>query len=806
MITINNTMPGVIKNIEVKGNTYQDPNNLSKIVSAGISNGDGTYKMSILSSNGLGKADINYKETKCDITLPRPLRSTFDKSVKDRLYYDKKSKNWCIEQNVDDESNILGDGVSIIHQLPKDIDIFLESYAERTDVWVESGEISAITKVTASKSMASTVLANTNEINILNGKIADIQGLKESQDFAYETDKGYLVCKDTQNGVVKNLKICGKSLVNKATNVSNYSTNLVRSLELDIEVNSEYTIVAPWVNKYTDISYCIAKLDGTGNIFSTYIKDYTKTFTISDTYSKYALFIKGSTADATAIKEELNKYLILKGNHTQNPPGYFEGIANVGNGNEIEVSSIKWSGNLFNEEQLKPYIKSENDIEYEINYEKVWTDKAKLAQLPFKENTQYKFICSQKTSTSDSKPRFYFVYTDGSKDEITIATTEYTEVTGLSRANKTLDYISVTYGVSGAKFTVKKNSICLYENTSKSTYESYKDDKKTILFKDTDNKWKPVTELNGIDSNNCDMVDSISNKYTKKYVKYKFTGNETIDYVTDYGDVSRFSISNIPVYSKLNAKILCDKFNVITIGTPNVEGINSHATIKNYASIQIKTNKLETKDREGFKKWLIANPTEITIELETPLEYEINPLFPNSYSDETMILFGSGAIAPYASWKITSHAANIIKNQGQRLTRLENDFYKYTVVQNRIMLDSRYAADNATFKIDTSIYSSNNVTASNLHASICEVKETHQDIKYDFDLYKLIKRNILVGKDNYDRAWMEECITFYWMDFKISDQMYAELNEIIENQYNPPVDMTPIEPPMEDIIEETPQA
>src|SRR5699024_4888505 len=49
MLTINNTIDGAIQDIEIKGNTVQDPNNLADIKSVGELQEDGTYKMSILS-------------------------------------------------------------------------------------------------------------------------------------------------------------------------------------------------------------------------------------------------------------------------------------------------------------------------------------------------------------------------------------------------------------------------------------------------------------------------------------------------------------------------------------------------------------------------------------------------------------------------------------------------------------------------------------------------------------------------------------------------------------------------------------
>src|SRR5699024_10613883 len=48
----------------------------------------------------------------------------------------------------------------------------------------------------------------------LSDRIEAIEGLKDSQNMKYETDKGYLVCKETKNGVIDDLKIEGKTLVN----------------------------------------------------------------------------------------------------------------------------------------------------------------------------------------------------------------------------------------------------------------------------------------------------------------------------------------------------------------------------------------------------------------------------------------------------------------------------------------------------------------------------------------------------------------------------------------------------------------
>ena len=91
----------------------------------------------------------------------------------------------------------------------------------------------------------------------------------------------------------------------------------------------------------------------------------------------------------------------------------------------------------------------------------------------------------------------------------------------------------------------------------------------------------------------------------------------------------------------------------------------------------------------------------------------------------------------------------------------------YIVFQNRLMLASRYNADTVSFKVDVTSY--------------------NNSFEYDNDLYNLILNNILVGKDNYNREYIENLIIFYWMDFVISDEMYSTLFEIIEEQHNPKI-------------------
>lgn len=959
MITINNTVPGVIQGIEVKGNTYQDPNNLSKIVSAGIDNGDGTYKMSILScgENLFNKSTVTrgkyisyidgtiydnetlgyseyikidstkqmfstswrfvayydnakkfisgednvstdnkklsiplsakylrityrlsaletsklqegtvatpytpYQETRCDIKLPCQLEGNKERS--DLLYFDNKLGAWCVDKVVKtwkwtdttyyeksgstntpglfpfyirkaglpitsypisncfkyvynwnstetcfyvgtNEIVILlkedmtkedfktkyfnkfmikyvGDAEKII--LPQSEQIKLNSFANKTHIYTISGEVDATVKATVSKSLASTVQANTNEINILNGKIADIKGLKETQDFSYEADKGYLVCKDTQNGVVKDLKLYGKSLVNLCNNDYTKSNTGIYYHTINKSIFPFGEDVTIKVFKENDSSLQYLKwafyaVDEQNNAIP--IKGYTSDFSqvalnIKDAYKSYRLYLQSHDGtqyvdfDRTKVKA-----CIVKGNVEIN--SYFEGIASVGNGNEIEVLSRKEDGNLFDGILELGKILTSNGTDYsDLN-----TIRSK--------NKIFLKIGTYYLNGKGSKPGNFFKYDINGN---------YLGWGVISSSNGVFS-IDVDCFVRFQVVETNLIDLNLSINKTITSYTPLEIDKKTILFKDVDNTWKPILNLRGIDENNCDIIDSVNNNFENKVGLTVLNGTETKWLTRNQPtDTNLFRIGlNLDGRYKKGSSLICDKF-INEKESYEKEGISIHSADGN---LDIVINKSKASSVETIKQYLQTNNISFIGILSEPKQYEINPIFPESYDNETMILFGSGVIAPRAEWKIASHAANIIKNQGQRLTRLEDDFYKYTVVQNRIMLDSRYAADSATFKVDTSIYNANNATTSNFNASICAAKEIRKDVKYDFDLYKLIKRNILVGKDNYDKTWMEECMTFYWMDFKISDEMYSELNQIIKNQYNPPIDITPIEPSTEEI-------
>lgn len=607
-------------------------------------------------------------------------------------------------------------------------------------------------------------------------RVLNLENMKEMQDLEYSTDKGYAICEKTGNGTVKDLKIYGRSLVNLLSNPKmNFTTsstgwsNIIAEDNTILQQGKTYTLIPRTITNRTGINGYLCELnydDGTrervydsGNLERCEVK----VFTPKQNVSRIASSLRQSNESYQVTFE----CIVLEGDYSQNPPQYFEGITSIGNDNKIEVSSVKWSGNLFDDRVLKPYITTENNSEYTLDYGRIWVEKAKLVNLPFKPNTSYKIICTQKASGVNAKPRFYFHYTDGTEDQITIANENWETVIGISRSNKTLEYISATYGNSGGTWTIKKNSICLYEDTSKTEYEPFEQDKKTPLFKDLDGAWKPILNVRGVDENNCDIVDTVNNVFTKKYFEDIIDGSQTITKGTTIEDTTGFTIRLSNKTLDNSNSTICDKYPVnVNCYSQPIEGVFGAGL---NVFIRIKSSKASTA--EQLKTYLQTNNFKVVCPLYDIKTYEINPIYPEAFEDETLMLFKTGPISPRATWKITSNLVGVLGNVKDRVKRMENDFYKYTVTQNRIQLGTTYSSDRTTFRVDTATFTT---------------EKAKQDL--DYDLFRLLRHNILVGPKNYDKAEMENMMDFYVSVGKIDYNMWDELYMLIEEQHNPPVE------------------
>ena len=271
--------------------------------------------------------------------------------------------------------------------LPLDVQIQLNSFFGTTHVYMESGEVEGTIKCKIPKSLGATVQSLNNKTDILSDRIEAIEGLKDSQNMKYETDKGYLVCKETKNGVIDDMKIKGKTLVNlcpKYVKGSNLWWNTTFESDSDgfVTVNANGTWVAcprlrmSSVNnlkpstKYTLVieiksntlvgtdSYCMnfSSAIGVEYAFKNYVDipigsvgTFVYTVNTLDSFENVNYLFRSQLYNTCTEGSIIYRWYLLEGDHTQNPPSYFEGLMSVGQ--DVDKIEVLSSNNLLEEDE-----------------------------------------------------------------------------------------------------------------------------------------------------------------------------------------------------------------------------------------------------------------------------------------------------------------------------------------------------------------------------------------------------------------------------------------------------------------------
>ena len=685
--------------------------------------------------------------------------------------------------------------LKIVHQLatpqkivlPLSAQITLNSFFGTTHVYMESGEVEGTIKCKIPKSIGATVQSLNNKTDILSDRIEAIEGLKDSQNMKYETDKGYLVCKETKNGVIDDLKIEGKTLVNLGGKIEGIKNryDLLKSSIKDLLPNQTYTFILK-NNTNTTLSFYVSEHNFTYSEWVDINSNslLTKSFKTKDVVTNREL-IKSASIDGTTF--DLDS-LILEGDHTQNPPSYFEGLMSVGQDvDKIEVLSRKEDGNLLDIKEVKGFFGSSPSYNegiitggygIEIHPNNLFLTKGTYI---------FSFELDRKT---DSVVDYYTIAFCGYNSEnilgnIVINTLNNGICTKTIIIDRDINVKYIKFDCRSQRTNTTVSNICL-SKTSNHTYTPHQSDKKQILFYNENGELEPIQELHEWDS-----IEKHSNNklyYHKRSGKVVLNGSENWDLIRQDTNTSLFSmtkLSNMKYVDENTIYLISDKFTGVIGGNWYLD---SEIMYLNSQHLQLRINKtkLSTQDVTGFKQWLQTNNITVVYQLAQEEVYELAPLHLDSYANETLILCNSGAISPKMEFSITSHINELVKAYGERINLLEEKVYKYMVTQNRMQLASTYSADSVTFKVD--------------YFSLCGDEEN-----YDEDLYNLILNNILVGKDNYNYDKMFTMILDYASWNQISWEQFDILVGLMDMQHNPPVEELPTEDEIEeDIIEGTP--
>ena len=566
--------------------------------------------------------------------------------------------------------------------LPLDVQIQLNSFFGTTHIYMESGEVEGTIKCKIPKSLGATVQSLNNKTDILSDRIEAIEGLKDSQNMKYETDKGYLVCKETKNGVIDDMKIKGKTLVNLFKYRAGQSLETRIKYDLDLKVKHLFyeKLVTLIPKDSKKVIYDIFSNTTDSWIRSVVLYGIPKTVQLaSDEYigAIYGLYSDGWVASDSNVFAQ--NCLVLEGDHTQNPPSYFEGLMSVGQDvDKIEVLSR--NENLFDNE--KDFV-SEFETKHtydgkDLVLEGNWYTKYNLDYIP--KNTDF-VVCANIKGDDISQAYVKVYYSDGS----TLSSSAGIRDKGFAKYNSKNGVSTINlYCSGGTKKTVIYENFGIYLSSEKQEFVNPKQDKKQILFYNENGELEPIQELH--------EWDSIEKHSDNKWYYHKRSGKVVLNGSENWNSLT-LTASGLEEYAGFgtpieNGKVTLTGSNYVIdthgFASQELDTINNNGYLSEALTIHVNGNlyirilksKLSTQDVQGFKQWLQTNNVTVVYQLAQEEIYELAPLHLDSYANETLILCNSGAISPKMEFSITSHINELIKSQGDRISLLEEKVYK----------------------------------------------------------------------------------------------------------------------------------
>ena len=585
--------------------------------------------------------------------------------------------------------------------LPHDQQIKLRTFANKTNISFLT-EIEGTIKAQVPKSLGATVNTHTTQISNLNKELNRVKKLEESTVSTVETESDFTTVEATSNGYFEDVKLEGKTLVNLWGNKSSdftlgnhvsFSNNKITYSSTDtptrwnnffarnlniLKPNTEYTVITNVIKNeltagtvlvyYPDSSIgggfketdFIKIQNGKTGIFINKISTRESFSALEDTLTGLRSYFDNTSLQSN-ISVEL-QIILLEGDHTQNPPSYFEGLKSVGQGvDEIVVSSV--NENLFEYDSFEVYTGKLGLVNKNKNM---------FGTIRCINNTDKVVLFLIHDKKTDAWIREKSVVGNGGVFETTLDINEYVK------------YITVTTN-SGWNIesmdtveTVLKNTLITNSKTL-NTYTPHQSDKKRLLYYNNETQaWeKPILR----------EWDSIEKHADGKYYYHQRSGEVVLNGSEsswgksgvnhDSKDMLRFYVNANAISTPNNVigQIVSDKFNTNSYDgmfNDNIEGIS--VTQDGKIGIGILKSKLSTQDVAGFKKWLQANNVTVVYQLAEEKVYECTNIDLITYANETNYIVESGAIAPKSILKVHNNISNVVKILQEKVSLLENKF------------------------------------------------------------------------------------------------------------------------------------
>lgn len=588
------------------------------------------------------------------------------------------------------------------------------------------------------------------DIEKANKELDKIKKLEESTVSTVETESDFTTVEATSNGYFEDVKLEGKTLVNlgieyyhKNVTSQEFIPSLVTATTRctkEINIGGEFTVIS-------NLQFWVSEIDLSGNVIlqsNWYDASNGYLYKTSENCSRAYFVFRKFDNSAFTSKEEF-KALVLEGDHTQNPPSYFEGLMSVGEDvDEIVVSSV-------NENLTKNHILHEVTRDnYSVKIDSINISKLKIYN-PFNRLVKAVILNNGSWIRDVEVP-------PNTINDIILERGEYVRFINFPTyiwTDATCDYVSLS------KYVIIAS-------------DSFELDKKQLLFYNNETQtWeKPILR----------EWDSIEKHSDGKYYYHQRSGEVVLNGSENW-NINNNSTNHMRFSLNVDCKVgilyaISDKFSYVgdsttkeTIFTYRTNGQNHGVLV-----ICIDKTKLSTQDVAGFKQWLQANNVTVVYQLAQEKVYECTNIDLITYANETNYIVECGAIAPKSILKVHNNISNVVKILQEKVSLLESNVKASQEVQDMMILET----DMRMLDIELAL----------MEFVPMKLNLGGSDMLRSATYFNFVKNHII--NETYEKEYLENVMNKYLATGRINQDEYDELYKML---YPPVYDIElPIEP------------
>jgi hypothetical protein len=554
--------------------------------------------------------------------------------------------------------------------LPHDQQVKLRTFAGQTNIAFLT-EIPGQIKAQVPKSLGATVNTHTEQIADLHNSLDRVKKLEETTVSTVETGSSFTTVNATNNGYFEDVKLEGKTLVNLIKdgniqkNLGKGNTTLAKySYNRILDVDKTYTFICKVSNveESGDNSPTISfnsGINGIGIRLNNGMNMFTFKNNVNLTSDNQLWIFYSNSSSVTSTNPCIDYVLILEGDHTNNPPSYFEGLMSVGQGvEEVSVASVNES--LFDGNWELGMINTATGVK-EVSNTSVCSGYINIRPsdsfVYYFDNPEFNTLPAKVVCFYDSNKNFIKGGNMTSINSIP-ENTSYCRI----RTRKT-DSSNIT------PTDIASIGKCVL--SYKDTNVIHQSNKKPLLYYNpTTETWeKPILRQ-------WDTIEKHSDGkyyYHKRSKEVVLNGSENWLGLNTSSELFNRMYISLPGKAYAIDNFVSDNFMFKSDNVANISG-------GGFAWGNINNDTLWftfSKTLDSKSKWiehLQANPTTMVYQLAQEEVYECTNIDLMTYNGETNYIINSGAISPKSLLKVHNNISNVVKILQEKVSLLENTF------------------------------------------------------------------------------------------------------------------------------------